>query len=223
MRFIISLLLFSNCVLFADVSRFIDSVDFSIEAPETQLITKSSAFISSQSRGSGFLHTGSLKASSDIILNREILEKRLGESISHRYQTSGRVVAFMTREWNPITVSPNYLVKISSCSPDELCPSTFTRFSIWDKGNLVGSFAEPLRIGHYVDVLFSKSPLSRGVRLNSVKFAKKAVDILKMHAGSVPASAKDFWVSIFFKHKTKFSNKMESIVEGYFSQKRSSC
>ena len=185
----LSILLFPLSILCADVNRFIDSIDFSSAPVKTRVITKSAALISAQPtmlRTYDSTHSVTPKI---ITLNRETLEKRLGESISHRYQASGRVIAFLTREWNPMKVSSNYLIKISDCSPDELSPSTFVRFGVWDEGNLIGSFAEPLRIGQYVDVFYSKTPLMRGVRLSSVQFDKKLVDILKQHAGAVPASA----------------------------------
>jgi flagella basal body P-ring formation protein FlgA len=188
MRLSFLLLSFLPSFIFADVSRFIDSIDFPILENRTKVYTKSSALISERP----LMLTSHDQASvrpSEITLNREVLEKRLGESIAHRFQASGKVIAFLTRDWVPIKVSSNYLIKISDCSPDQLCPSTFTRFSVWDSGNLIGKFAEPLRVGHFIDVFFSKTPLTRGSRLNSVQFDKRPVDILKKHAGTVPASS----------------------------------
>jgi flagella basal body P-ring formation protein FlgA len=182
-------LIFPFGIICADVNRFIDSIDFSVAPVKTRVITKSSALISAHPHTLGSYDSTYSVTPQIITLNRETLEKRLGESISHRYQASGRVIAFLTREWKPIKVSSNYLIKISDCSPDELSPSTFVRFCVWDEGNLIGNFAEPLRIGQYVDVFYSKTPLMRGVRLSSVQFDKKLVDILKQHAGAVPASA----------------------------------
>lgn len=182
-------LLSFGSILFADVNRFIDSIDFP-ESHTTRVITKSSAFISSG--GSPVLRSfgsNQLPQVKTIALDRETLEKRLGESIAHRYQSSGRIVAFVTRKWTPVKVSSNYLIKITDCSPDELCPSTFTRFSIWDNGNLVGQFAEPLRVAQYVDVFFSDSPIARGARLNPSQLGSKPVDILKQYAGAVPVNA----------------------------------
>ena len=189
MKICLSLLIFPFGIICADVNRFIDSIDFSVAPVKTRVITKSSALISAHQNTLRSYDSTHSVAPQIITLNRETLEKRLGESISHRYQASGRVIAFLTREWKPIKVSSNYLIKISDCSPDELSPSTFVRFGVWDEGNLIGNFAEPLRIGQYVDVFYSKTPLMRGVRLSSVQFDKKLVDILKQHAGAVPASA----------------------------------
>ena len=189
MRILFLFLLSFGSILFADVNRFIDSIDFA-ESHTTKVITKSSAFISSG--GSPVLRSfgsNQLPQVQTIILDRETLEKRLGESIAHRYQSSGRIVAFVTREWTPVKVSSNYLIKISDCTPDELCPSTFTRFSIWDNGNLVGQFAEPLRVAQYVDVFFSDSPITRGARLNVSQLISRPVDVLKQFAGAVPVNA----------------------------------
>ena len=189
MRILFLFLLSFGSILFADVNRFIDSIDFA-ESHTTKVITKSSAFISSG--GSPVLRSfgsNQLPQVQTIILDRETLEKRLGESIAHRYQSSGRIVAFVTREWTPVKVSSNYLIKISDCTPDELCPSTFTRFSIWDNGNLVGQFAEPLRVAQYVDVFFSDSPITRGARLSASQLISRPVDVLKQFAGAVPVNA----------------------------------
>ncbi len=170
---------------YADLNRFVDSFDLNPVRTETKIVTKSSAYISS-STGINYPATDYSLTTSPVLLSREVLEKRLGESISHRYQASGQVIAYLTRAWTPIKVSSNFLVKISDCSPDELCSNTFARFSIWDSGKHIGNFAEPIRLGHYVDVLFSKSPLNRGSRLASVQLSKRPVDILKQYAGAVP-------------------------------------
>ena len=37
--------------------------------------------------------------------------------------------------------------------PDELAPSSFIRFELWDEGKLVGKFGEPFRLSHVVDVM----------------------------------------------------------------------
>jgi len=143
---------FPLSLVFADLNRFVDSFDFDPVQSEVKVLTKSSAYISSNP----YYRSSNPNFNKNLVLNldRETLEKSLGESISHRYQASGKVVAFLTRAWTPLKVSSNFIIKISDSSPDQLSPSVFTRFSIWDNGKLIGSFAEPLRLGHYVDVLF---------------------------------------------------------------------
>ena len=188
MRFSFLFLFLPISIILADVSRFIDSLELPGAGGQINVFTKSSALISSRPVSLRSYSDDTVALPSNITLSRETLEQRLGESIAHRYQASGKVVAFLTREWSSIKVSSNYLIKISDCSPDQICSSTFTRFSVWDSGNLVGEFAEPLRVGHFVDVFFSKTPLQRGTRLNSIQFDKKPVDILKKYAGTVPAN-----------------------------------
>ena len=178
---------FSFSLVFADLNRFVDSFDFDPVQSEVKVLTKSSAYISSNP----YYRSPNSSFDKNLVINldRETLEKSLGESISHRYQASGKVVAFLTRAWTPLKVSSNFILKISDSSPDQLSPSVFTRFSIWDSGKLIGNFAEPLRLGHYVDVLFSKSPVHRGARLSNVELNKRPVDILKQYAGAVPAGS----------------------------------
>ena len=84
------------------------------------------------------------------------MEARLSEALAHRFQASGKVAVFLTREWRNLRSGPNFMVKIKDCSPDELTPSSFVRFSIWDQGKELGSFAEPVRMAHYVEVFYSK-------------------------------------------------------------------
>lgn len=190
MKYLLFYIFYPLCFISADVSRFIGFNDFSSKPITTKILTKSSALISPQTTKLNSYKASNFVSSKSITLDREILEKRLAESIAHRYQSSGNIVTFVTRKWKPVDVSSSFLMKISDCSPDELGSSMFVRFSIWDEGNLIGDFAEPLRVGQYIDVFFSKSPLIRGVRLDSTQLEKKPVDILKQYAGAVPANSK---------------------------------
>ena len=189
MRFFFVLQILFLSTLCADVTRFIDDYIDSPSRVTIKTLTKSSALISpSISYGSSSRPNISV-VPQVVLLTRETLESKLGESISHRFQASGRIVAYLTREWEELNVSSNYLLKISTCSPDEICPSTFVRFSIWDNGKLVGEFSEPVRISQYVDVFYSSKPLLRGMHLSSADLESKPVDILKKFAGSVPATS----------------------------------
>mgnify|MGYP001157028428 CR=1 FL=1 len=189
MRFFFLLPFYVISTLCADVGRFIDdSIDFPSGAT-FKTLTKSSALISPSITHAGRNRSNVSVAPQSVLLTRETLESKLGESISHRFQASGRIVAYLTRKWETIKVSSNYFLKISDCSPDEVCPSTFIRFAIWDNGSLVGEFSEPVRISQYVDVFYSSKPLHRGMRLSSADLESKPVDILKKFAGSVPASS----------------------------------
>jgi flagella basal body P-ring formation protein FlgA len=118
------------------------------------------------------------------------MEKRLGEALAHRFQATGRVSAFLTREWRQCRSSSSFIVKIKDCSPDELTSSTFVRFSIWDQGKELGKYAEPIRQAHFVEVFYSKAPLVRGTRLDSSNLSTRLVDVLKQHAGTVPSQSR---------------------------------
>lgn len=180
----ISLVLASAC---ADVSRFLEPMKFPLTASKSLSSFKSSALINSFSKKTTV--DSHLIVSSEINLDRMLIEKRLGESLSHRYQASGDVAAFLTRQWNDVMVSPNFILKIQDCLPDELTSSTFVRFGIWDQGELVGHFAEPIKLAHYLNVFFSNTPISRGSRLSPSMFSERPVDVLKKYAGTVPCKS----------------------------------
>ena len=191
MRILSIFTLFFAFGLHADVSRFIDdSIEISDQDISRSIFkTKVSPLISSSS-----FNVASDKSDVSFVpeilkLSREILETKLSESIAHRYQATGKIVAYLSREWKPVDISSNFIIKITDCSPDEISPSTFVRFSIWDNGKLVGEYSEPVRLSQYVDVFYSSKPLQRGVRLASVQLESKPVDVLKQFAGSVPASS----------------------------------
>ena len=98
------------------------------------------------------------------------------------------VSAKLTRIWQAIEVSSNYIVKIIDSMPDELSPSSFVRFEVWDQGKLVMKYGEPLRIAHFVDVFVAKNKLVRGSDLSDESFAVQPIDILRHNAGAVPAT-----------------------------------
>ena len=122
----------------------------------------------------------------ELLLSRETIEKKLSELLSHRYQVSGDVVVYLTRQWNPLKVSSNFIIKIRDCMPDQLSASSFVRFSIWDKGLKVADCAEPIRLTHFIEVYCTKNLLQRGSKLNSSYLGNRSVDILKQHIGAVP-------------------------------------
>ena len=71
--------------------------------------------------------------------------------------------------------------------PDNLSPSTFVRFTIWDHGLNIGEFAEPIRMSHFLNCLYTKNLSARGSKLLSQNFSDRPVDVLKQHAGAVPS------------------------------------
>ena len=173
-------------VLLGDVSRFLTPLDISPKG-DSSVIYKSSAFVSPFPSGQ---KENEKLQQKKLIVDRVILEKYLSEALAYRYQASGDVVAYVTREWKPMELSSNFLLKIKDCVPDELVVSSFVRFDLWDQGLLVGEFAVPIRMSHMVDVYFTSSPILRGHRLDPSFLTSRKVDVLKQFAGSVPTSSK---------------------------------
>ena len=190
-RYLTSFFLFHTfLVLQGDVGKFLEPITFgkNTETPyQTKQFLKSSALIS-PTRSIDF-REAQYTSKSSVKLDRELLELKLSEMIAHRYQASGKVSVFLTREWNNLEIGSNFIVKINDCTPDELTSSTFIRFSIWDEGSLIGNFAEPVRMAHYVDVYFTSLQLNRGSRINPSMCSSRPVDILKQFAGAVPVTA----------------------------------
>ena len=191
MRTLLSLCLFTSAFsAAADIGRFIEPIQIAPKTPvpTVRYVVKSSAFVSPHASNPQTQEAAPVADS--ILIDRQLMEKRLGEALAHRFQTSGRVSAFLTREWVNCRSSSNFIVKIKDCSPDELTPSTFVRFSIWDQGKELGRYAEPIRMAHFVEVFYSKAPLVRGTRLDSTNLSTRLVDVLKKHAGSVPSQSR---------------------------------
>jgi flagella basal body P-ring formation protein FlgA len=187
MRALLSFCLFTSAFsAAADIGRFIEPIQIApkVPVPTVRYVVKSSAFVSPHASNPQAQEAAPVADS--IVIDRQLMEKRLGEALAHRFQTSGRVSAFLTREWTNCRSSSSFIVKIKDCSPDELTPSTFVRFSIWDQGKELGRYAEPIRMAHFLEVFYSKAPLVRGTRLDSSNLSTRLVDVLKQHAGSVP-------------------------------------
>ena len=191
MRALLSLCLFTSAFsAAADIGRFLEPIQIAPKAPVSTVryVVKSSAFVSPHASNPQTQEAAPVADS--IVIDRQLMEKRLGEALAHRFQTSGRVSAFLTREWVNCRSSSNFIVKIKDCSPDELTPSTFVRFSIWDQGKELGRYAEPIRMAHFVEVFYSNAPLVRGTRLDSTNLSTRLVDVLKKYAGSVPSQSR---------------------------------
>jgi len=180
--------LFLSFVLFGDVSRLLEPLDIKNFSKSSKIGFKSAAFISplNSTLKSERVSDGVSKVS----LDRLLLERSLGEALSHRYQASGKVIAYITREWRVLDVGSNFFLKIRDCAPDELSSSSFIRFEIWDEGRLVGQYSEPIRMAHMVEVHFTAVPFPRGSKPSLAHLTTRLVDVLKQHAGSVFANAK---------------------------------
>jgi len=177
--------------LMGDVSRFLDPIRIkpSQVQPGFTINQKTTALIAPlYSEGRTFPEfSSSDREVKEVFLTREMLEFKLGELLGYRYQASGKVVAYVTRQWTPIRLSSNFILKIRDCMPDNLSPSTFVRFTIWDHGSNIGEFAEPIRMSHFLNCLYTKNLSARGSKLLSQNFSDRPVDVLKQHAGAVPS------------------------------------
>ena len=132
--FVLSEPLCFSFVLFGDVSRLLEPLDFKNFSKSSKIGYKSAAFISP--RNSTLKSESVSDEVAKVSLDRLLLEKSLGEALSHRYQATGKVIAYITREWRVLDVSSNFFLKIRDCAPDELSSSSFIRFEIWDEGTL---------------------------------------------------------------------------------------
>ncbi len=177
--------------LMGDVSRFLDPIMVkpSRVKPNFIINQKASASIAppySKDRPISDLASND-QVLEKVLLTREMLESKLGELLGYRYQASGKVVAYVTRKWKPISLSGNFILKIRDCMPDSLSPSTFVRFAIWDNGSSFGEFGEPIRMSHFLNCFYTKNLASRGSKLLSQNFTDRPVDVLKQHVGAVPS------------------------------------
>ncbi len=123
------------------------------------------------------------------LLNAEMLEDKLGELLEHRYQVDGEVSVSLTRDWASIEVGQNFIIKLNSCSPDELSSNAYIRFSLWEKGAKLGDFSIPIKVAHLKEVYFTKKSLLSGMRLHEDLFNKCKVDVLKQHINTVQSNA----------------------------------
>ena len=177
-------------LLVGDVSRFLDPISIrpQVHKNGNYISQKASALISSSSylKSKGSSYSAKEIDSEPLTLSREILESKLGELLGYRYQASGRVVTYVTRQWKPIRLSGNFIIKIRDCMPDQLSSSTFVRFGIWDNGTCIGEFAEPVRVSHFINCYYTKNLSSRGSKLFNNNLLERPVDVLKQHVGAVP-------------------------------------
>ncbi len=177
--------------LMGDVSRFLDPIMVkpSRVKPNFIINQKASASIAPPySKGRPISDLASnVQVLEKVLLTREMLESKLGELLGYRYQASGKVFAYVTRKWKPISLSSNFILKIRDCMPDSLSPSTFVRFAIWDNGSSFGEFGEPIRMSHFINCFYTKNLASRGSKLLSQNFTDRPVDVLKQHVGAVPS------------------------------------
>ena len=177
-------------LLVADVARFLEPLSIRPEIKQKGLFVSQTASasisFSGPHRSDDFSYSVKDSDSERLTLSRELLESKLGELLGYRYQASGRVVTYVTRQWKPIGLSGNFIIKIRDCIPDQLSSSTFVRFGIWDNGTCIGEFAEPVRVSHFINCYYTKNLSSRGSKLFNNNLLERPVDVLKQHVGAVP-------------------------------------
>jgi flagella basal body P-ring formation protein FlgA len=178
-----------TCLFFILYLSCMGGVERFVKIPTFEKFEKiTSAFYSQSNRNSLVSERITGDSQEVVSLNSQELQTRLGELLKHRYQVEGDVVVSLTRTWEPLSLGHNFILKLNSCSPDELSSSSYLRFVIWDQGLNCGDFAIPVKVSHFKEVYFTDRPLSSGVRLSENLLKKCKVDVLKQHANSVQAS-----------------------------------
>ena len=173
-----------------DVSRFLNPLDLSGHSMATSdnEMRVNALIAPNHSQTSEYKYKSFNPESDKLLLNQGLLESKLGETILHRYQCDGRIVAKATRQWKPLQVSSSFILKIVDCMPDELSASSFIRFEVWDQGKLVSRHGEPFRLAHIVDVMVLREPLTRGQVPTGDKLTTQPVDLLRGNSDAIPAN-----------------------------------
>ena len=161
----------------ADVGRFLDPLEVAPRPAGVRYVVKSSALISPHPTLPRAVKA--LMASAPIVLDRNVVEKRLGGACP---SLSGKRDRFrlLTREWKSIW-SPSFMVKIKDCSRTSLLPVPCVSAS-GIRARRSGALPNP---SVWLTTLrFSiPSPPARGTRLDSSNLSTRLVDVLKQHAG----------------------------------------
>ena len=132
------------------------------------------------------------------------IEDLLSESLSHRFQVSGDIVVKLTSVWNNSSAKFGSIIKIDQITPDELSPSAFVRFSLWNSGEKIGDYSLPIRVAHMRDIYVTSRSIPFGTKLSKNDFKLQKVDALKQHANSVPATTElsSFQLDSFLQSNT---------------------
>ncbi len=175
------------CSLNGGVERFLQpiSLDFS---QDQKVEKKVSAYVSSPAFIKDKFHHE--VEDDQEVLDAGLLQKRLGELLKHRFQANGEVKVYLSRKWEAVSYSSNFVIKLSTCTPDELNSNCFVKFDIWDDGVKVGVFSTPIKIMHLEDVYFTDKSISNGEKLSVHSLKSRKVDTLKQYASSVLVGAK---------------------------------
>ncbi len=178
-----------SALLQADVTRLLPPLDLGALQPVRTAVTRSGFISSSPSIPSSYTASIS-KVKGLVILDAELLEKKIASVLSHRYQASGYILARLSREWKPLNVPVDWEFKFQQSIPDELSANAFVRFSILSDGLDLGEWGYPVKCSQMVDVAVAKVPLNRGNRITPDLFSSSVMDALGSGANCVLADAR---------------------------------
>ncbi len=178
-----------SALLQADVTRLLPPLDLGALQPVRTAVTRSGFISSSPSIPSSYTASIS-KVKGLVILDAELLEKKIASVLSHRYQASGYILARLSREWKPLNVPVDWEFKFQQSIPDELSANAFVRFSISSDGLDLGEWGYPVKCSQMVDVAVAKVPLNRGNRITPDLFSSSVMDALGSGANCVLSDAR---------------------------------
>jgi flagella basal body P-ring formation protein FlgA len=178
-----------SALLQADVTRLLPPLDLGALQPVRTAVTRSGFISSGPSIPSSYTASIS-KVKGSVILDAELLEKKIASVLSHRYQASGHVLARLSREWKPLNVPVDWEFKFQQSIPDELSANAFMRFSISSDGLDLGEWGYPVKCSQMVDVAVAKVPLNRGNRITPDLLSSSVMDALGSGANCVLSDAR---------------------------------
>ncbi|MBC8349935.1 MAG: flagellar basal body P-ring formation chaperone FlgA [Verrucomicrobia bacterium] len=178
-----------SALLQADVTRLLPPLDLGALQPVRTAVTRSGFISSGPSIPSSYTASIS-KVKGSVILDAELLEKKIASVLSHRYQASGHVLARLSREWKPLNVPVDWEFKLQQSIPDELSANAFMRFSISSDGLKLGEWGYPVKCSQMVDVAVAKVPLNRGSRITPDLLSSSAIDALGAGANCILSDAR---------------------------------
>jgi flagella basal body P-ring formation protein FlgA len=178
-----------SAILQADVTRLLQPLNLG-DLPTVRTAVTRSGFISSAPSIPSSYTASISTVKGLVVLDAELLEKKIASVLSHRYQASGHVISRLSREWKPLNVPVDWKFNFRQSIPDELSANAFVRFSITSGGIDLGEWGYPVKCSQMVDVAVAKVPLNRGSRISPDLFSSSAMDALGMGANCVLSDAR---------------------------------
>ena len=178
-----------SAILQADVTRLLQPLNLG-DLPTVRTAVTRSGFISSAPSIPSSYTASISTVKGLVVLDAELLEKKIASVLSHRYQASGHVISRLSREWKPLNVPVDWEFKFQQSIPDELSSNAFVRFSISSDGLDLGEWGYPVKCSQMVDVAVAKVPLNRGSRITPDLFSSSVMDALGSGANCVLSDAR---------------------------------